>query len=554
MLTSRELGVDAARPTGAAPPPGLVVRRRAPRWPASALGLILGLNLGTSTGIGVGEVAAGAQRATSAASRADVPPAGGLPGVRPVVDAPAVIRVGIGGSGSTTVRSIPLEEYVAGVLTGEAAPNSDPAVLQALAVAVRTYALKHLARHEAEGYDVCDQTHCQVLRVGTETTVEAAAATVGEVLTWRGALADVYYSASCGGHTEVPSAVWPGTADPPYLPARPDDACGGEPAWSAAVPARDLQRALRAAGFRGTLRRVRIASRDRSGRVERLAVDGLTPSVLSGQDLRMAVGPVLVKSAAFDLRRVDDGYEFTGHGYGHGVGMCVIGATRLAERGESAQALLSRYFPGTVIGTAGGQAPPVPRPPPVVLPSPAVPPPVTTTAARASAVPVVPDETARLRQELDALSARARTELAATLQVGNPSSVPIRVHATDGEYERATGRHWFTFGAFVGGEIHLMPVDQLRQRGILERVLRRETVHALVDADLAQRPRWVRDGMSLYYSDPQAGEGVELRGPCPADLELEQPVSAGALANAYARARACVARQVSGGRSWREIR
>ena len=108
--------------------------------------------------------------------------------------------------------------------------------------------------------------------------------------------------------------------------------------------------------------------------------------------------------------------------------------------------------------------------------------------------------------------------------------------------------------AFVGGEIHLMPIDQLRQRGILERVLRRETVHALVDTDLAQRPRWVRDGMSLYYSDPQIGEGVEVRGPCPGDLELEQPVSAGALANAYARARACVARQMSGGRSWRDVR
>jgi len=167
---------------------------------------------------------------------------------------------------------------------------------------------------------------------------------------------------------------------------------------------------------------------------------------------------------------------------------------------------------------------------------------------------VVPDETARLRQELDGLSARARTELAAALQVSNPPSVPIRVHATDAEYERATGRHWFTFGTFVGGEIHLMPIDQLRQRGILERVLRRETVHALVDADLAQRPRWVRDGASLYFSDPQAGEGIEVRGACPADLELEQPVSAGALANAYARARACVSKQIGGGRSWRDVR
>ena len=149
---------------------------------------------------------------------------------------------------------------------------------------------------------------------------------------------------------------------------------------------------------------------------------------------------------------------------------------------------------------------------------------------------------------------RTATVPSATLQISSPSAVPIRLHASDAEYERATGRHWFTFAAFVGGEIHLMPIDELRQRGILERVLRRETVHALVDADLAQRPRWVRDGTSLYFSAPQAGESVEVRGPCPADLELEEPVSAGALANAYARARACVAKQIGGGRGWRDVR
>jgi hypothetical protein len=129
----------------------------------------------------------------------------------------------------------------------------------------------------------------------------------------------------------------------------------------------------------------------------------------------------------------------------------------------------------------------------------------------------------------------------------------VLVHASDQSYERATSRHWFTFGAAIGGTIHLMPTDQLRQRGVLERVIRREVVHALADPHLSQRPQWVRDGAALYYADPDAPDG-ELRTPCPADVDLLQPVSAGALAQAYATARRCFARQVSRGRSWRDVR
>jgi stage II sporulation protein D len=469
----------------------------------------------------------------------------------PVVDAPAAVRVGIlGPRGTYVVRSVPIEEYVAGVLTGEAAKDSQPAVLQALAIAIRTFALKNLNRHAEEGFDVCDQTHCQVLRAASAATEDAAAGTAGEVLTWQGGLAIVYYSASCGGRTEVPSKVWPGAEDPPYLPSRRDEGCEGEPAWTAQVSTQDLGRALNASGFRGSLKSVRILSRDESGRVDRLGVDGLTPSSLSGQDLRMFVGPQLgwqlIKSTAFELRRSGNGYQLTGNGYGHGVGMCVIGATKLAARGESAEALLARYFPGTAVGTIRSRPAAPPRSAPV--------PTAAASAAPASvAAPLVPDAGAEARRELDLLASRARTELSALLQVAQPAPIAIRVHSSDEAFERATGRHWFTFGALVGGELHLMPLDQLRQRGVLERIVRREIVHALLDAQLQGRPRWVRDGAALYFADPEAPES-ELRAPCPTDVELAQPVSAGALSQAHAQARACFARQVAAGRSWREVR
>ena len=61
-------------------------------------------------------------------------------------------------------RPLPLEVYVAQVLSAEGEPNAAEAAAQALAVAIRTYALFNAGRHQRDGYDLCDTTHCQVLR------------------------------------------------------------------------------------------------------------------------------------------------------------------------------------------------------------------------------------------------------------------------------------------------------------------------------------------------------------------------------------------------------
>jgi stage II sporulation protein D len=259
--------------------------------------------------------------------------------------------------GGYAVATVPLETYVARVVAGEALPGSQPAALEALAIAVRTYALANRGRHRADGFDVCDETPCQVVRAATPATERAARATAARVLMRGGLVASIFYSASCGGRTEIPSDVWPGAEDPPYLPSADDEACEGAPAWEAALSAADLLRALRAAGFRGErLRELRIVSRNRSGRVARLKVDGLTPGEISAQDLRMAVGRTLgwqhIKSTVFDVRRQSATYRFSGHGSGHGVGLCVIGSAKLAARGASAASILQKYSPGLVTAAA----------------------------------------------------------------------------------------------------------------------------------------------------------------------------------------------------------
>jgi len=271
--------------------------------------------------------------------------------------ATATVRVGfLRPGGGYTVMNLPVDAYVARVVAGEAVRDSQSAALEALAIAVRTFALANSGRHRGDGFDLCDQTHCQVVRTATAATNRAALATAGRILLQKdGRVASVYYTASCGGRTELPSEVWPGAEDPPYLPSRSDGACGGAPEWTASLHESDLLRAFQAAGYRGSrLKNVRIADRNKSGRVSRLKIDGLEPDQISGQDLRVVVGRTLgwqhIKSTAFKLKKEGNTYRFTGHGSGHGVGMCVIGSAHLAEEGKSADYILRRYFPGLRVG------------------------------------------------------------------------------------------------------------------------------------------------------------------------------------------------------------
>jgi SpoIID/LytB domain protein len=509
-------------------------------------------------------------------------------GVRrsPAPESPAMtLRIGVARQGGYAVRTIPLEEYVAGVLAGEAARDSSPSALEALAITVRTYALANLSRHRADGFDLCDLTHCQVLRKATPATESAAAGTAGKVLLYRGALASVFYTASCGGRTEQPSHVWPGASDPEYLPSRDDDACDGMPVWTEELSAADLMRSLEAAGFKGdSIRDLRVLSRNESGRVAELRLVGLSPGQISGQDLRVAVGRTLgwqhIKSTAFDVRRTDAGYRFSGHGSGHGVGLCVIGSARLGARGQSASEILARYFPAATIApfpslVVATVQPRMAAPAPATSEEPriaAAPPraPIAPALRRTPAsVPAVAEVLLSLpsgdegeRDVLHDFALRARDSLARDLGTASPPRITLRLHPTVESYQRATGQPWYTAGTTLDTDIHLVPLNVLRERGLLERTIRYELVHVLTRSALSSRPLWVREGVAAYFAGegPVSGEAVRrvvvpgVKMSCPEDREFIQPASPGALSNAYARAAACVGRQIAAGKKWSDVR
>jgi len=301
----------------------------------------------------------------------------------------------------------------------------------------------------------------------------------------------------------------------------------------------------------------------------------MEPEEISGQDLRVAVGRTMgwqhIKSTAFDLQKRGDAYRFNGHGSGHGVGLCVIGSARLAEDGRDASYILGRYFPGLKISSSIAATDARARPSPgstEVAPKPGSKPVEARAKPEASLAtsPVavsLPDDDAGEQAAITKQALKARDELARTLGVPPPARVTLRFHSTTDDYENATGQAWFTSAALVRDELHLLPLAVLRERGILDRTIRHELVHLMTDPVLGRRPLWVREGAAIYFAgeQPIPADAVqkpafkpETRASCPDDSELRQPVSVGALTNAYARARACFARQMQGGKSWRDVR
>ncbi|MEZ5292943.1 MAG: SpoIID/LytB domain-containing protein [Vicinamibacterales bacterium] len=487
---------------------------------------------------------------------------------------PQTVRVGVSvPGGRVRVETMPLEDYVAAVLSGEGQPTAGAAAQEALAIVIRTFAAANLHRHRAEGYDLCDTTHCQVLRPTLPAARAAALATAGRVLLDGGRPAFVFYSASNGGRPALASEVWPGAKD--YAPAAPtDDACTAEPGWTSEITTADLERALRAAGATGRrLRGLSVLSRTPSDRAGTLRVDGFTPDTISAHELRMALGRTLdvrvLRSTAFEVARSSSGYRFSGVGYGHGVGFGVVCAGNRAARGESTAAILRAYFRDLRVGPAplAGEAVAgrVSAPATVASAVPAAPPTPRTPAGPARATPAprmpadvhlaLPPDDEGERDALLALVRHTRDDVAARAEVDAPALLTITAHASREAFGLATGQPWWVYGATVGTAIDVAPLGALRDRGALESTLRFEVASAVLGPPLADAPAWVRIGAAAYYSrQAPLPTPRDPRVQCPSEAELLRPVSGGAQLEAVARAERCVGREIARGKSLDALR
>ena len=259
---------------------------------------------------------------------------------------------------------VPLEDYVAAVLPGEIG-NAPPAALEAQAIAARSYAVARAHRHEEDGADLCDQTHCQGYRgrgAITPASRRAAEATRGLVLVQDGRVIAAPFHAVCGGHTARPRDVWDDEETPEIEPVE-DDACLSAPGanWTYFMPRRDVVVLGAAFGLRDAAF-FEVFGRGKDGRVTmvRFASPGGKFVVVRGFDFRLKAsafwGWSTVRSTAFSVEESRPGYLLTGHGTGHGAGLCQAGAIARAQRGETRQQILSLYYRGATVQPVNAQA------------------------------------------------------------------------------------------------------------------------------------------------------------------------------------------------------
>jgi len=250
-----------------------------------------------------------------------------------------------GDRGTHLVVRVGIEDYVPGVLAGELGAAYPPAALRAQAVASRTYALDR-ARRAAPGsrFDVKDNTSSQVFRPpADELLVTAGRATRGLVLLWDSRPLPAYFHSTCGGHTAGSGEIFGGDTVPPLVGV-PCPFCAGSRRhrWELSIPAGEAARRL---GLAGELRAASIVRKGRGGRALTLRFETDTVNDIGAADARARIGDTFYSTLLTDLRVEEGRLVATGGGWGHGVGLCQIGATRMARAGASAGDILSYYYP-----------------------------------------------------------------------------------------------------------------------------------------------------------------------------------------------------------------
>jgi SpoIID/LytB domain protein len=276
------------------------------------------------------------------------------------------------------------DKLLAGLVPAEMYGDAPDEALAAQAIAARTELLQKIGRRNlTDPFLLCSSQQCQVYAgAGKEQprATRAVEQTRGVVvLRDGGGLVDIRYSASCGGHGEDNDAIWGGEPDPSlrghrdavkpgdgaaritdatldaFLAEDPHDSwCGrgklgkGRFRWTVDLSGDDLDARVAAElPDLGHVRSLEATKRGVSGRIEVLEIVGEHARTEVTGDLRIRRLLGGLKSTLFKIERHGTGYTFRGAGFGHGVGMCQMGAIGMAEAGRDHKAILGAYYRGT---------------------------------------------------------------------------------------------------------------------------------------------------------------------------------------------------------------
>jgi stage II sporulation protein D len=398
-------------------------------------------------------------------------------------------KIAGGEAGLKVLLTIPSEAYVVAALNGEASADEPLASLRAMAVAVRTFALVNEKRHLKEGFDLCDSTHCQALqfRSARAEVRRAIQETAGETLWFGQQRAHIYYTQNCGGLTEDVSAAWP-KEHAPYLASHVDAYClRRSPAeWHAQISLKQLESVFQSEGWHAPtdMQSVRVAKRSRSGRALLLEFSGPSAhSLVSASSFRFAIDRRLgwnqLRSDWYDVSLRGDSLKIDGNGYGHGIGLCQVGAFEMASEGHSYQDILGFYFPGTALRVSlrdSGWK--------------------TVASSGLTLMTVAPSNTL-----LDEASGEWRKAIAIF-----PPRAPV--HPTIFEmpttelFRQTTGEPGWMLAATRGANVYLQPASVVRGRENSQNLLLHELLHVLIEQEAGSHtPLWLREGLAETLAD-----------------------------------------------------
>ncbi len=319
----------------------------------------------------------------------------------------------------TVVNVVFLDHYLYGVISREMSPSWPVEALKAQAVCARNYAIQSLNKHKSQGFDLCSSVDCQAY-AGTKAETEKSYAPVDEttrqVLTYDGALAKLYYSASMGAVTEDVKYVWGNAL--PYLVSvdnsyeDTENIPNGK--WSGTLSSEEATTIMRNKGYDvGDVKDIKVLEYSPNQRVIKMEVIGTNGSKVFEREACRTIFNTVTKSQMFTVsgnassgvpamvyatdgtsttaREIDQlvilsaegrgsldgktlyttngeyqttyeitasgtgnntGFYFEGTGWGHSVGMSQYGAKGMAEAGFTYQQILLHYFVGTNLENA----------------------------------------------------------------------------------------------------------------------------------------------------------------------------------------------------------
>ncbi len=305
------------------------------------------------------------------------------------------------------INDVPVEDYLASVISSEMKATCPVEYLKASAIVSRSWLLTQMRRRRqddggtqppvgalADGrlvrwydrqehtlFDVCADDHCQryqgITRIANPAVREAVCQTRGQVLTYEGQVCDARFGKCCGGRTNEFQYCWDNVRVP-YLTSVEDRFCDVHDRALLAQVLNDYD--LETADFHdwtvtltqqqlhdlvcrhlqvemGAILDLQPLEAGPGGHISLLRVVGQERSVTVGKELeiRKMLSHSHLKSSAFTVERLDmqDGIPqrivLHGHGWGHGVGMCQIGAASMAAQGYDSRAILEHYYVGASV-------------------------------------------------------------------------------------------------------------------------------------------------------------------------------------------------------------